>query len=205
MASFDFSRISPTSLGTLLRAEQCMAHTLLPLWEGARLSGPAYTVRLPRGQNLALHAAIYRAEPGSVLVVQASDDQYAVAGGNVCAVAQRRGIAGIVVDGVIRDRAEIRQMRFPVFARGVRPIPGGKSERGEWQVPVECGGFRVNPGDSIVADEEGIVCVPEAQAQVLGEAAHTRQKQEHQESLDSWAHKHREGVNKALATWGEEL
>ena len=73
-----------------------------------------------------LHAAIYRAAPGSVIVVESGDVDHALAGGNVCAVAQRNGIAGFVVDGVIRDLAEIRAMRFPVFARGVIPIPGSK-------------------------------------------------------------------------------
>lgn len=69
-----------------------------------------------------LHAAIHRAEPGSVLVIECGDLHHALAGGNVCAVAQRRGITAFVADGLIRDVAEVRSMGFPVFARGVIPI-----------------------------------------------------------------------------------
>lgn len=205
MPTPDFRGISPTTLGPLLPTEQFMDHTLVPLWEGARLEGPAYTVRLPPGENLALHAAIYRAPAGSVLVVQAGDARYAVAGGNVCAVAQARGLAGLIVDGVVRDRAEIRERRFPVFARGVRPIPGGKAERGEEGISVVCGGVQVHPGDFLVADEEGVACIPAAQAAALAETARARQAREASEGLDAWTQQHRESVRAGLARWGESL
>ncbi len=182
-----------------------MDYGIRPLWEGAALSGPAFTVRLPRGQHLALHAAIYTAAAGSVLVVQAGDTEYAVAGGNVCAVAQQNGIAGMVIDGVIRDLAEIRAMGFPVFARGVRPIPGSKKERGEWQTVIECGGVSVAPGDIIVANEEGVVCVPAGQAVELAQTARAKQDQEIAEGLARWKEKHRTVVEKALAEWNETL
>ena len=92
------------------------------------------------GDNLMLHAAIYRARPGDVIVVEAGDADYAVSGGNVCAVAQRRGITGFVVDGVIRDLAEVREARFPVFARGCIPKPGVKESLGELNQAITCGG-----------------------------------------------------------------
>ncbi len=131
-----------------------------PLWaDMPRIAGLAYPVRCPPGDNLMLHVAIYRAPPGSVIVVEAGDVDYAVAGGNVCAVAQKNGIAGFVVDGVIRDLAEVRAMRFPVFARGVIPTPGAKKQLGVLDGPVRCGGVDVSPLDVVVADEEGIVVV----------------------------------------------
>ena len=86
---------------------------LRPKHSGGVMAGPALTVKAPPGDNLMLHAAIYRAPAGSVIVVEAGDVDYAVAGGNVCAVAQKNGIAGFVVDGVIRDLAEVREKRFP--------------------------------------------------------------------------------------------
>ena len=92
----------------------------------ARVAGPGVHGALSARDNLMLHAAIYRAEPGSVIVVESGDLDYALAGGNVCAVAQRRGIAAFVLDGVIRDLGEVREAGFPVFARGVIPIPGAK-------------------------------------------------------------------------------
>ena len=97
-----FAGIPPTTLADVLSREQVMDIGIRPLWPGARLAGPAFNARCAPGDNLMLHAAIYRAEPGSVIVVEAGDVDYAVAGGNVCAVAQRRGIAGFVVDGVDR-------------------------------------------------------------------------------------------------------
>ena len=122
----------PTSaLADFLGREQVMDIGIRSLWMPApAIAGPAFTVRCPPGDNLMLHAAIYRAEPGSVIVVESGDLDYALAGGNVCAVAQRRGVAGFVLDGVIRDLAEVRDLGFPVFARG-HPQAGdqGRSHR----------------------------------------------------------------------------
>src|SRR5215475_1570409 len=97
-----FAATPPTTLADLLGRGQVMDIGIRPLWTPVpRLAGPAFTVKCPPGDNLMLHAAIHRAEPGSVVVVEAGDTDYALAGGNVCAVAQRRGIAGFVLDGVI--------------------------------------------------------------------------------------------------------
>ncbi|MGW5532582.1 RraA family protein, partial [Streptomyces xanthochromogenes] len=98
----EFKNIPPTTLADIAGRAQVMDIGIRPLWSPMpRVAGPAFTVRCPAGDNLMLHAAIYRAEPGSVVVVESGDLDYALAGGNVCAVAQRRGIAAFVVDGVI--------------------------------------------------------------------------------------------------------
>src|SRR5215831_18086109 len=137
----DFAQLSPTTLADVLTRDRVMDIGIRPLWHGTpRIAGPAYPVRCPPGDNLMLHAAIYRASPGAIIVCQAGDCDFAVAGGNVCTVAQRRGIAGFVVDGAIRDLAEVRERRFPVFARGVIPIPGAKDALGVLGGPVRCGG-----------------------------------------------------------------
>ncbi|MEU0147892.1 RraA family protein [Streptomyces sp. NPDC006288] len=194
-----FEEIPPTTLADLLGREQVMDIGIRPLWPSTpRVAGPAFTVRCPPGDNLMLHAAIYRAEPGSVIVVESGDMDHALAGGNVCAVAQRRGITAIVADGVIRDLAEVREMGFPVFARGVIPIPGTKAAVEPLDVPVRCGGVLVNPGDIVVADEEGIVVTPRArQDQVLSDA---RQKlaEEAAESLETWEAAHRAKIDELL-------
>jgi regulator of RNase E activity RraA len=109
------------------------------------------------------------ARRGDVLVVQADDDEMAVAGGNVCAIAPRNGVAGLVVDDVIRDVVESREHRFPVFARGASPIPARRVGDGGMNIQIRCGGVVVNPGDVVVADEEGIV-VPRARADELPSA-----------------------------------
>lgn len=174
-----------------------------PVWSPVpRVAGPAYPVRCPPGDNLMLHAAIHRAEPGSVIVVESGDLEHALAGGNVCATAHRRGIAAFVLDGVIRDLAEVREAGFPVFARGVIPIPGKKGTATPLNQPARCGGVTVHPGDIVVADEEGVVVTPAARAeQVLADAL-AKQDREAAETLDDWAADHRAKVEKILREQG---
>src|SRR2546425_13066358 len=105
--SASFAKLSPTTICDVLTRDRVMDMGIRPLWPGMpRVAGPAYPVRCPPGDNLMLHAAIYRAGPGAVIVAEGGDTEYALAGGNVCAVAHRRGIAALVLDGVIRDLAE---------------------------------------------------------------------------------------------------
>ncbi|MCX5384260.1 RraA family protein [Streptomyces sp. NBC_00083] len=199
----EFKSISPTTLADLLGRGQVMDIGIRPLWSPIpRVAGPAFTVRCPPGDNLMLHAAIYRAEPGSVVVVESGDLDYALAGGNVCAVAQRRGIAAFVADGVVRDLAEVRELGFPVFARGVIPVPGTKKAVEPLNVPVRCGGVRVNAGDVVVADEEGVVVTPRARRQEVLVGARRKPAQEADESLDAWEEAHRGRIDRILEQGG---
>ncbi|MER6604733.1 RraA family protein [Streptomyces sp. NPDC000927] len=198
-----FDGISPTVLAELLGREHVMDLGIRPLWPSPpRVAGPAFTVRCPPGDNLMLHAAIYRAEPGSVIVVEAGDVDYALAGGNVCAIARRRGVAAFVIDGVIRDLAEVRELGFPVFARGVMPVPGVKKAVGPLNVPVRCGGVEVHPGDIVVADEEGVVVTPGARREQVLLEARERLAEEGRETLDTWQEAHRALVDGILAEGG---
>jgi len=198
-----FAKLSPTTLADALTRDRVMDLGIRPIWPGMpRVAGPAYPVGCPAGDNLMVHAAIYRAGPGAILVVEAGDTDYAVAGGNVCAVAQRRGITAFVVDGVIRDVAETRDRGFPVFARGVSPIPGAKDAVGVLNGPVRCGGVLVAPGDIVVADEEGIVVVPAARADEVLRAAEARAARDATESLDAWEADHRTRIEAILRRTG---
>ncbi len=200
-----FREISPTTLADVLGRDQVMDIGIRPLWPSMpRVAGPAFTVRCPAGDNLMLHAAIHRAAPGSVIVVEAGDVDHAVAGGNVCAVAQRRGIAAFVVDGVIRDLAEVRESGFPVFARGVIPIPGTKAAVTPLNAPVTCGGVRVNAGDIVVADEEGVVVAPAARREQALLDARAKSAKEAGESLDAWEEAHRTRIDRILRENGFE-
>jgi len=199
----DDQSMSPTTLADVLGREQVMDGGIRPLWSPMpRIAGPAFTVRCPAGDNLMLHAAIHRADPGSVIVVQAGDVDYAVSGGNVCAVAQRRGIAAFVVDGVIRDIAEVRDMGFPVFARGVMPVPGAKNIVTPLNEPVQCGGVTVGAGDVVVGDEEGIVVVPVARRESVLREAQAKATQEAGQSLDAWEAAHRSRIDSILTRHG---
>jgi len=198
-----FAELSPTTLADVLDKAHVMGFGIRPLWQPSpRIAGPAYPVRCAPGDNLMLHAAIYRATPGSVIVVEAGDTDYAVAGGNVCAIAQRRGIAGFIVDGVIRDLAEVRAESFPVFARGVSPIPGGKSVPGVLNGTIRCGGVQVSPGDMVVADEEGIVVVPARELATVLAAAQARAAADAAQTLDEWEAAHRARIDAILRERG---
>ncbi|WP_394834752.1 RraA family protein [Pendulispora rubella] len=199
-----FQTLSPTDFANVVTRECVMDMAIRPLWAGMpRVAGPAYTVRCEPGDNLMLHAAIYRAPPGSVVVVDAGGDtNYAVAGGNVCAIAQKHGIAAFVVDGVIRDLAEVRECGFPVFARGVIPIPGIKDKLAPLNAPVRCGGVHVAPGDVVVADEEGIVVIPLGEADSILAAAQKGAAKEASETLEAWEAAHRTRVEAILRSKG---
>lgn len=201
----EFEDIPTTTLADLLGHEQVVDLGVRALWGPMpRLAGPAFTVRCPPGDNLMLHAAIYRAEPGSVVVVESGDVECALAGGNVCAVAQGRGIAGFVVDGVIRDVGEVRAAGFPVFGRGVVPIPGVKKAVLPLNERVRCGGVAVDAGDVVVADEDGVVVVPGARRAEVLAGALARLVQEGDESLDEWEAAHRAKVDALLRAGGFE-
>ena len=194
-----FAHLSPTTLADVLTRDRVMDAGIRPLWTPIpRLAGPAYPVRCAPGDNLMLHAAIHQAPAGAVIVVQAGDQDFAVAGGNVCAWAQHRGVAGFIVDGLIRDVGEVRALRFPVFSRGVIPIPGDKKGPGTLGEIVTCGGVRVAPRDMVVADEEGIVVVPEAEAARVLAAAEARADKDAATTLEAWARDHRERIEAIL-------
>lgn len=198
-----FRELSPTTLSDLLTRDRVMDIGIRPLWQGMpRVAGPAYTVRCPAGDHLMVHAAIYRAATGSVIVVESGDVDYALAGGNVCAVAQRHGVAAFVLDGTVRDIAESRERRFPIFGRGVIPIPGAKDQLGSLNEMVRCGGVEVAPGDIVVADEEGIVVVPKARAAEILEAAQKKAKKDASLSLDEWEANHRARIDEILRKKG---
>lgn len=199
----NFADLSPTTLADVVGAEQVMDIGIRPLWDPMpRVAGPAYTVRCAPGDNLMLHAAIHRAEAGSVIVVEAGDTDFAVAGGNVCAVAQRNGVAAFVVDGVIRDLAEVREMGFPVFARGVIPIPGAKAAVEPVTPPVRCGGVNLQTGDMVVGDEEGIVVVPHELLDEVLQRARAKDAKDTAQTLDEWEADHRARIEAILQDGG---
>lgn len=198
-----FLALSPTTLADCLPRKQIMDARIRPLWPDIRrIAGPAYPVRCGPGDHLMLHAAIYRAPPGSVIVVEAADADYALAGGNVCAVAQKHGIAAFVLDGAIRDVAEIRALKFPVFATAIVPKAGSKEYAGSLNRPVTCGAVDVASGDIVVGDEEGIVVIPSAEQQAVLIAARKRAAADVAQSLQEWEDDHRRRITEILGGKG---
>ncbi len=136
--------------------------TGIPVW------GPAYTVQCYPGATFALEEALEKAAPGDVLMVAGEAFTEAVLmGGLMSTRAKQRGIAGAVVDGAVRDVAELRKLRWPVYATGVTPRAGTFAQLGQWETAVSCGGVVVQPGDMVAADDDGIVVAP---AGILDEA-----------------------------------
>jgi 4-hydroxy-4-methyl-2-oxoglutarate aldolase len=146
-----------------------------PVWPGARLAGRAFTVRTPPGEHRAVRTAAEQAPAGSVLVVDGGGElASALWGDKMSRLALDRGLAGIVVDGAVRDLDGIEALRFPVFAAGCVPTPPGRELAGELSVPIRCGGLDVRPGDYVYGDSDGVVVVAaERYDQIIARLART--------------------------------
>ena len=125
-----------------------------------RVCGPACTVKVFPGDNLMVHKVLDVAKPGDIVVIDAGGARSnAVLGDLISSKAKFRGIAGFVIDGLIRDLPEVKEVGVPVFARGETPIGPLHRGPGEVNYPVSCGGIVVSPGDIIVGDPNGIVVI----------------------------------------------
>ena len=136
------------------------------------LVGSALTVEVRPGDNLMIHAAIALARPGDVLVIDGKGDRSAALMGTIMMNACRQvGIAGVVIDGAVRDSVEIDEMDFPVFSVGTNPNGPTKLASGRIGHPVSVGGVAVRPGDLVVGDADGVVIVERERVQTLLQAA----------------------------------
>jgi 4-hydroxy-4-methyl-2-oxoglutarate aldolase len=125
-----------------------------------KLAGPALTVDVRPGDNLMIHAAMALAKPGDVLVIDGKADQTAALMGTIMMTACKKlGIAGVVIDGAVRDSLEIDEMDYPVFSVGTNPNGPTKNVAGRIGHPVSCGGVTVRSGDLVLADADGIVVI----------------------------------------------
>ena len=152
---------------------------LLPMHKGGQMLGVALTVRVPPGDNLMVHKAIDIAQPGDVIVVDAGGEvTTAIIGEIMTTLAAKRKVAGMVIDGAVRDSGALAKNAFPVYARGVSHRGPYKDGPGEINVPISVGGMVVNPGDIIVGDEDGFVAIPQADAPALIALAWKKAKEE---------------------------
>jgi 4-hydroxy-4-methyl-2-oxoglutarate aldolase len=154
-------------------------HRLKPAWAGARVAGPAYTVKLGEGDNLAIHVGCAEAPPGSVLVVDATEPpEFGYWGEVLTTQAVARGIAGLVIDGGCRDVAALEARGFPVFSSLVALRGAAKERGGSVGDIVMVGGTPVRPGDWVVGDVDGVTVVPGAHVSEIAELARTRTAKE---------------------------
>ncbi len=144
-----------------------------------QLLGAAFTVKVPLGDNLFFHQALDMASPGDVIVVDGGGySNRSLAGGIMLKYAQYKGVAGVVVDGCLRDYDSISKLDMPVYCAGITPEGPYKNGPGEIGVPVACGGQVVFPGDILVGDSDGIVVIHKEDAVQMAEAAQKKKSGE---------------------------
>ncbi|HEX2726170.1 MAG TPA: RraA family protein [Beijerinckiaceae bacterium] len=167
-----FARLPVANVSDSMARMTAGGARLRPMHGGGGMAGPALTVKAPPGDNLMFHKAIALAEPGDVIVVDAGGEvTTALMGEMMLMQIARRGVAGVVINGAIRDAAYIRGQNLPVFAVGVTHRGPYKNGPGEINVPVAIDGMVIEPGDLIIGDDDGVLCVPFDQIESVFKAA----------------------------------
>ena len=156
-------RWGTAALSDALGKVGAMQHDMQCRSASAKMAGPAYTVRLHTADILMVPIALAECPKGHVLVVGGQGERNTALWGELTTYsALGKGLAGVVIDGAIRDAAKIRRSKLPVFARAVVPNAGGGEYVGELNATLSCAGQVVNPGDWLVGDEDGVVVIPAA-------------------------------------------
>ncbi|MFC2023225.1 RraA family protein [Chloroflexota bacterium] len=161
-----------TILSDAMEKCQTMHSEIKPVYPIERISGPAVTARSIVADYMTPVAAIDCTQPGDIIVIDVKGYKDAAIWGDLAAKScQLRKVAGVIIDGAVRDSAGIRQTGVPHFSRSVTPNSGDCSVLGDINVPIQCAGVVVNPGDIIVADNDGVVVVPKQKAALILEKA----------------------------------
>jgi len=170
-----FAEIPVANVSDCLMRMSAGGPRLRPMHKGGRLGGPAFTVRTRPGDNLMIHKALDMAQPGDVVVVDAGGDlTNALIGELMVSYAVSRRLAGIVLNGAVRDLEFIAAGSFPVYALGVTHRGPYKDGPGEINVPIAIDGMVIQPGDLILGDADGLLCVPFDSVETILTAARSK-------------------------------
>lgn len=179
----NFKGVPTTAISDALNGMNNLDSSIKPVSSYLKVVGKAVTVKVRAADNKLVLKGIEEANQGDVLVVDAKGYMNnAVAGDFVIGLARTLGLAGVVIDGVVRDIGVIKEMNFPVFCKGVTTAASDKRGSGEVNVPISCGDAVIHPGDIIIGDEDGVVCVPQQIAfEILEKAKDKLEKDERRE------------------------